>query len=498
MVSSIGLLIVAAASLAQTPCERLKSLSVPNVTITTAEIVSGATGRLANPACRVTAILTPAADSEIAMEIWLPVENWNGKFAMAGNGGWSGNIQYQSKAHTCNSMTTLFMDGYAVASTDRGLRGGPSRLLGHPNRVTDFGYRAVHETAVLSKNIITTFYGHGPKYSYFNGCSSGGQEGLMEAQRYPEDFDGIVAGEPVNNWTHEMAAMIWDAQAVGADQQGRTLLQKLPLLHDAVLQACDALDGVRDGYLEDPRTCKFDPKTLECKGADASNCLTAAEAEAARKIYAGPFNARTHQQIFPGKMFGSELGWSGQAESLDNPSQVIGVTYSQFVTFQNPNWDYRTFDFDRDIALADKVDNGAMNANDPNLAAFFARGGKLIQYHGWSDEAISPLNSLNYFNSVVKLLGVQKVDSSYRLFMIPGMWHGGEAGDPMRLLNPITALERWRELNLAPDHLTAMEVVNGFVESTHLVCPYPRVANYNGAGSTKDAANFSCKVSPRN
>lgn len=322
MIRTAGLLFLASTvvTLAQTPCEGLSALSLPNVTITAAETV------LAGPfltvtlaaRCRVAAVLSPSSDSHIEMELWLPIENWNGKFEAVGNGGWSGVIQYQPNNQTHNSMISAFKEGYAAASTDRGLKGGPPSLLGHPEKMVDFGYRALHETVVTSKSIIAAFYGHGARFSYFNGCSSGGQEGLMEAQRYPEDFDGIVAGAPANYWTHLMVSAIWDApQATYKARSGNLPAEKLSLLHSAVLGACDSLDGVKDGVLEDPTRCKFDPSTLECKGADGPTCLTTAQLEGVRKMYGGPVNPRTNEGIFPGRALGSELSWGGPAIRRD-------------------------------------------------------------------------------------------------------------------------------------------------------------------------------------
>jgi feruloyl esterase len=339
--------------------------------------------------------------------------------------------------------------------------------------------------AVTSKAIIATFYGRGPAFSYWDGCSTGGRQGLVEAQRYPEDFDGIVAGAPVNYWSHVMISGIWSILAIGEGQPGYIPAAKLSLLHNAVLGACDALDGVKDGALEDPKRCKFDPKILECTSAEGPTCLTPAQVESARKMYAGPVNPRTNQQLFPGMAPGSELGWGASA------SPSIAVDHFKYVVFKDPIWYYETFDFDADVALADR-DDARLNATDPNLQAFFAHGGKLIQYHGWTD-SFSPFSSVNYYNSVMdRLGGASKVDDSYRLFMVPDMAHCGH--DSTMLFNPLSALERWRESNIAPSQMISTHVTNGVVDSVHLVCPYPQVAVYKGSGSTNDAANFICKA----
>jgi feruloyl esterase len=512
MVRPVGLLILASAvlALAQTPCELLKPLSLPNMTIMAAEALP--VGPFQAPGtpppvpvtlparCRVAAILTPSSDSHIEMELWLPTENWNGKFQAVGNGVWAGTITFGSgnPQAVARNMVSALKEGYATASTDTGHQGtgaDASFALGHPEKLVDFGSRAVHEMVVKSKAIIGAFYGRGPKFSYWNGCSTGGRQGLVEAQRYPEDFDGIAAGAPANYWTHLMSGIIWAAQATHKDQPGNLSAEKLSLLHDAALRACDTLDGVKDGVLEDPTRCKFDPKILECKDADGPTCLTGPQVEGARKMYGGAINPRTNQQIYPGMMPGSEPGWSPV-----NGLQPFGIAEGHFryVVFKDPNWDYRKLDFDRDVAITDKSDDGLINATNPNLQPFFAHGGKLIHYHGWSDQEISPLNSVNYYKSVEDRLGGRsKVDDSYRLFMAPGMMHCG-GGDGPNQFNPMAALERWRESNVPPSQITAIHVTNGVVDNVRPLCPYPQVAMYKGSGSTNDAANFSCKAPPRN
>ena len=437
--------------------------------------------------CRVAATIKPAADSEIKFELWMLASGWNGKFMGIGNGGYSGEIWYPF-------MTDPLARGYAVASTDTGHEGSvldASFALGHPDKLIDMGYRAVHEMSVKSKAIIAAFYNQPPKLSYWNGCSTGGRQGLMEAQRFPADFDGIIAGAPANYMTHLSAHGIWIAQAVHTDDASFIPPAKLALIHNAVLDACDTDDGVKDGVLEDPTRCKFDPKALECKEVNAPSCLSAAQVEAARKIYAPLTNPRTKQPIYPGLAHGSELGWS--SFHAGPGASPLSTAYFAYVVFKNPKWDYRTLNFDSDIALADKVDNGTLNAIDPNLKGYFARGGKLLQYHGWADPGISPLNSINYYTSVLKASGsASKVQDSYRLFLAPGMDHCGGGEGPDRF-DAITALERWVEDGKAPDQIIASRVRNGKIDRSRPLCSYPEVAVYKGTGSTDDAANFTCK-----
>lgn len=487
----------AGAAVAQTPCAQLRPLSLPNTTISAAEFVPASPPPVLPAHCRVAAVLAPSSDSHIEIEVWLPpAEAWNRKFQAVGNGGWAGRISFgtANPEPVPRTMASALKEGYATASTDTGHQGSgadASFVPGHPEKLKDFADRSVHDMVVTSKAIIRAFYGAGPKLSYWNGCSSGGRQGLMEAQRHPEDFDGIIAGAPANYWTHLMAGIIWAAQAAHKDQPGNLPKEKLSLLHDAALRACDAMDGVKDGVLEDPARCKFDPGILECKGADGPACLTGPQVEAARKMYSGAVNPRTGRPIYPGMVPGSELGWDPV-----NGLQPLAIAESHFryVVFQDANWDYRKLNFDGDIALTDKTDNGLINATDPNLQAFFARGGKLIQYHGWNDQQISPLNSVNYYRSVQERLGrTMKVSDSYRLFMAPGMMHCGGGQGPNQL-NPMAALERWREADIGPDRIIATHVTNGVVDQTRPLCPYPQTAVYRGSGSPNDAGNFSCKA----
>ena len=469
---------LATAGLAQKPCEQLRGLTLPNATITAAESVAAGSA----PAhCRVAAVLAPSTDSHIEMEAWLPEAGWNGKFQAVGNGGWAGSISF-------DAMAAALREGYATASTDTGHRSavtpGASFALDHPEKLVDFGYRAVHEMTLKAKALIAAYYGTSAKLAYWNSCSNGGRQGLMEAQRYPDDFDGIVAGAPAANWTGRALGSLWVAQAVHKEEASYIPPAKYPLLHNAVLEACDALDGVRDGILGDPQRCKFDPEVLRCAGADGPACLTAAQVEAARTIYA-------RRDFYPGLAPGSELGWA----TYGGPRPfAIGNDYGRFVLAGTANWDYRELDVAAASARAVKADNGTTNALNPDVQPFLARGGKLIQYHGWSDPQIPPMHSVNYYNSVLRAAGTgSKVQDSYRLFMVPAMQHCGGGPGPNQF-NALAALERWREEGVAPDQIVAAHVTNNKVDMTRPLCPYPQVAQYKGVGSTNDAANFICKA----
>jgi feruloyl esterase len=510
------LVILSSQVFAATTCENLSSLSLPETTITIAQTVApgeftwphdfvGWKGCSVQPCpgplpdeagdafkslpafCRVAATLKPTSDSDIKIEIWMPVSGWNGKFIGVGNGGWWGAISYAD-------MGVALARGYAVASTNTGHDGDwddASFALGHPEKLIDFGYRAVHEMTAKAKAVITAYYGNTPNRSYWNGCSTGGRQALMEAQRFPADFNGLIAGAPANYLTHLLAQSLWIAQAVHKDEASYIPPTKYPLIHNAVLQACDALDGVKDGVLEDPTRCKFDPKILQCKGADGPGCLTAPQVEAARKIYTPTTNPRTQEQIFPPLEPESELGWEFKAGPQPNP---IAISYWRYVVFKDPNWDYKTFNFDSDVALGDRIAKDILNATNPDLKSFFGRGGKLLQYHGWSDPAISPRNSINYYKSVLDTMGgASKVNESYRLFMVPGMDHCG-FGDGPDQIDPIPALEQWVEKGKAPDRIIASRIRDGKTDRTRPLCPYPQVATYKGTGSTDDATNFSCSL----
>jgi feruloyl esterase len=485
-------------------CDSLASLALPDTTITLAQTV--AAGAFAPPGggfmpspvspktlpafCRVAATLRPSKDSDIKIEVWLPSQGWNGKFQGVGNGGWTGSITY-------SALMEALKKGYATASTDTGHAGNPldgSFALGHPEKVTDFGYRAVHEMTLKAKAIVAAFYDKSAQYSYWNGCSSGGKQGLKEAQRYPEDYDGIIAGAPANYWTHLTAATVWVGAATHKDPASFIPPEKYRVIHQAVVEACDAVDGLKDGLIDDPRRCHFDPKTIECSGTDASTCLTAPQVEAVKKIYGPATNPRTGEAIFPGLEPGSELGWALMAGGKE-PSE-IGMAEFRNIVYHDANWDWRTFDFDKGVALAEKVDNNTITANDPNLKQFFSHGGKLLMYHGWTDPLIAPENSIHYYTSVLdKMGGASKAGASIRLFMVPGMDHCG-GGEGPNAFDSVGVIEQWVEQGNAPAQMIAAHSSAGKVDRTRPLCTYPEVAKYKGSGSIDEAASFLCTSKP--
>jgi Tannase and feruloyl esterase len=477
-------------------CESLTAAALKDAAVTRAEVV--APGRFippdggrrgegrANPYkdlpefCRVAATLTPSSDSDIKVEMWLPANGWNGKFQAVGNGGWAGVISYAA-------MADALRGGYATASTDTGHVGGRGTFaLDHPEKLIDFSWRSEHEMTVKAKALIQAFYGVAPKFSYWNGCSTGGRQGLKEAQMFPNDYDGIIAGAPANR----TAISLWIAHAVLKDPASYIPPAKYPVIHQAALDACDAADSLKDGLIDDPTRCRFDPAVLLCKGADGPSCLTEAQVAAAKKIYSPAINPRTGAELFASLVPGTELGWGVQAAGPE-PSANIYDQY-RYVVFKDANWDWKTFDFDKDAARGDLPENLIMNATNPDMNAFFSHGGKLLLYHGWSDPNVPGVNTIKYYNSVVENLGgADKAADRIRLFLAPGMGHcrGGEGPSVFDKVGP---LERWVEQGKAPDVLIASHMMDGKVDRTRPLCPYPQVAKYRGTGSIDDAASFVC------
>jgi feruloyl esterase len=472
-------------------CESLQALALPDTTILSAALVPAgpfvpptapATAKpLQVPAaCRVVGRVSPA----INFEVWMPASGWNGKFQAVGGGGFAGVISY-------GAIATALNRGYATASTDTGhSTPGGSWALNRPELVIDFGYRAIHEMTVRAKAVIAAFYGNPPRYSYFVGCSTGGRQGLMEAQRYPNDYDGIVAGAPAYYWTRMPAGNLFVASATLKDEATKLPAATLSVLNKGAISACDARDGVTDGLIDSPNRCAFDPASVQCSATQTESCLTAAQVGAARKIYAASVNPRTNEEIFPGMVPGSELTWTALAGGPQPFS--IAVDFYKYFVFSNPEWDWKTMDFDKDIEAGEAKVGKVLNAIDPDLKAFKARGGKLIMYHGWNDQLITPLNTVNYYNSVTRTLGMAETDEFARLFMAPGMLHCGGGPGP-NTFDALGALEQWVEQGTTPAQLTASHSTTGVVDRTRPLCPYPQVATYTGSGSIDEAASFQCK-----
>jgi feruloyl esterase len=508
----------AAASLASPAggaCGRLASQSLPDTTITEAvEVAAGAfsvppggdgnggNGGAARVAavfarlpafCRVAGVIRPSPESNIKFEVWMPLQGWNQRFQGVGNGGLAGTISY-------GAMATALAAGYATGSTDtgHGPEGGMTAAnwaLKSPERIKDFGYRAVHEMTVKSKALTTAYYSAKPLYSYWVGCSEGGRQGMGEAQRYPTDYNGIVAGDPVFGWTRTQTRSLSLLKVLRDDPAAFIPSSKLKMLNAAVLAQCDTIDGIKDGVINDPRACKVDFTKIQCKSGDQPDCLTASQVKYIKADYAGSRNPRTGETLMFGHMPGFELLQSGRVRETLDPGESQPSAFWRYFVFDDPKWDGRSFDFDKDVAFADKKVGADMNSFNPDLRAFKAAGGKLISYHGWSDPQPTPLNSIDYLERVQKVVGNDAKDF-FRLFMIPGMGHcqGGPGTDQFDKLEAIRA---WVEQGRAPDVIVAEHRTNGVADRSRPLCPHPQAATYKGSGSTDDASNFACAVPKR-
>jgi feruloyl esterase len=481
-------------------CESLTGLSLPNTTITLAQTVSagtftppGSTAGQPNPSladlpafCRVAATLRPSSDSDIKIEVWLPTANWNGKYQAVGNGGWAGSILHAA-------LGQALKRGYATSSTDTGHAGGTAKeMLGQPEKLIDFSYRAIHEMTVKAKAITEAFYGTDPRLSYFVGCSAGGRQAMLEAQRFPGDFDGIIAGAPAIDTTPMyQAARMWFPHATLKDPASYIPPGKYPMIHQAVVNACDAIDGLTDGLIDDPRQCRFDPNVLLCTSGDSASCLTAPQVEAATKILTPVKHPRTGKELLPRLEPGTELGWGVQAGGPAPYNNVLERL--KYIVFKDPNWDWRTFNLATDLAPLEKLDDPA-NATNPNLTAFMSRGGKLLVYHGWADQQVAPMSTINYYGNVLETMGAAARTSEwFRVFMAPGMAHC-RGGDGPNTFDALTALETWVEKGQAPAQIIASHSSAGKLNRTRPLCAYPMVARYDGTGSIDDAANFVCRM----
>ena len=483
-------------------CESLGQMSFPNGMLTSAEPVQA--GAFAPPAttnasaaaayktlpafCRVTARLTPTSDSDIRVEVWLPLSGWNRKLQAVGNGGLGGTIPYAALAGAVRS-------GYAASGTDTGHVGGNGDFVpGHPEKLVDFAYRAIHEMTVSAKAVVSAHYDARPMRSYFNSCSTGGRQALIEAQRYPEDFDGIVAGDASWDQMRLYAARV--ALNIYMNREPAAVIppSKYPMIHNAVLGACDALDGVKDGVIEDPARCSFDVATLTCPGEDRADCLTKPQVESAKAMASPIVDRRSGAVLHPGRYYpGSELGWGGVGGPAPSGESWEGMKKIVFTA----GWDYHTMRVPDDVERAVKADHGLLYGGDPDLSRFFNRGGKLLMYHGTSDPAISSYGTVDYYNKVAKIVGGPKdVESFARLYLVPGMHHCSGGPGPNQF-DMLTTMENWIEKGVSPAAVVASHKTNDVVDRTRPLCPYPQVAKYVGAGSIDEAANFRCEAPAR-
>jgi feruloyl esterase len=459
------------------------------------------------PFCRVAGVSQPVAGSRIGFEVWLPKKDWNGRLKMFGNGGYSSTLPYAEMAEHLKA-------GYAVVGTDTGHGGDrPDFAQFQPEAIVDWGHRAVHTTIVNAKRIVAEFYGHNARFSYFEGCSTGGHQALMEAQRYPEDFDGIVAGAPGNNRTHLNAGFLWQFvqnQVRGGQPRQIFPASKLAMLSKASHAACKKQNGAdagglpTDPFLNDPLSCNVDPAALLCGGAETDQCLTTAQIAVVKRMYDGAVNPRTGERIFYGWPAGSEAGWAEYWADPQNPAEPARADFWRYWAFKDPQWNWQRFDFDTDMKRADDQLAANINAMSANLDKFRKKGGKLIQYHGMADPVVPYADSVIYQQRVVteQLLtrglayredATRATAEFYRLFLAPGMGHctGGLGATPSDVGG---AIERWVERQEPPAFLLGVRNAGGVAGKgfTRPLCQYPQIARYNGTGAPDEAASFSC------
>lgn len=509
---------LASAASTASDCAGLAAVKLAGIAVESADAVAAGTFHTPDGAkltslpafCRVVGRAAPSTDSDIRFEVWLPTaENWNGRMWGVGNGNFAGSISHRALANRVG-------DGYASVATDTGHRAtadlADARWAnGHPEKVIDFGHRSIHEAAVTAKHLIAAYYGRAASRSYFGACSAGGRQAMMEIQRYPEDYDGVIAGAPSNRWTDLFIGSSQLQFKLLADPKRRVSRPKLEALRSAALAACDARDGVEDGLIEDPERCNFDPGVLACKGGnEGDQCLMPGEVEAVRLIYAG-VKAPSGETLYGGHSAGSEAGWYDMHFGEESHrSDAFEFMYSFFSSFvhQDTQWDWRGYDMERDGALARRKLGSVLDAGDADLRRFAARGGKLILFHGWNDGIIPARQTTDYYRRIRAEMGAEATDHAVRLFMAPGVEHCGGgpgpnsfgqsssgSGDPAANLG--AALQRWVEQGVAPERVIASKRKNdkdpnSEVVRTRPLCAYPRVANYSGHGSTDLAVNFEC------
>jgi Tannase and feruloyl esterase len=515
-------LLAAVARSAPVSCEELAKVPLPQGTISLAQTT--AADAFTPPApdwakafmhpkpvpaafCRVVGHLRPTADSDIKFEVWLPTSGWSGRYESVGNGGFAGFIRY-------DSMVNPLLAGSVVASTDDGHDApavGPTAAdwaLGHREKIIDYGYRAVHLTAVAAKAIATRFYGRAPAHSYFVGCSKGGQEGYMEAQRYPQDFDGIVSGAAANNWVRLFTSFVWNESINLAGEESYLTLDDLENIDGVIIKSCAKAGDAAHGFLSDPLHCHVNTHTLG---------LAPPKLRTYEAIHLGPSD-RGGKSVFAGQPYGSELAWSGvvstanfEAAKTDAQMSMYGGNFFRNFVYQDRKWSFKSLDLDK--TLADARDIGEiMNATDASFKGFKVRGGKFIAFAGMADSIVTPLSSVHYYQSVVAAQGpspasaLASTQRFYRLFLAPGVGHcgggpgpnefgqAGGTGDAEHDL--VVGLEHWVEQGVAPTRIIATKFSGDDpakgIAMTRPLCPYPQVAKYSGSGDIAEAKNFAC------
>lgn len=475
--------IAGVSSIKATAIEPAPTFVIENDTLSRASIA------VPTPFCRVEGRI----EKEIEFEVWLPRPvNWNGKHLGVGNGGYAGFINYSGLAHGLKR-------NYVTAATDTGHTGGPmdaSWMLGHPERIENYGGRAQHLTAVAAKKIAARYYGRAPRYSYFMGCSNGGQQGLTAAQRYPTDYDGIISGAPGTNFP-DMATYVMLTGHRNSEPSGALTQAKMEHAVARMTAQCDALDGATDGLIGHPPACKFDFESLRCGRDSGEHCWSANQVRTLAALYS-PLEDASGQAIYPPPALGTVLPVSELARR-----GKLGADLYRFGVFSDPDWNVESFELSRDLPLARKR-LASLIVEDTDLSGFEKHGGRLILYHGWSDSGPSPFNSIRYYEEVQQTMSARRADEFFRLFMVPGMYHCaggpgpdnfGNIGDPPKIdaeHDVLMALERWVEQGQAPERITASKVKAGRVERTRPLCPYPQRAKYVGQGDIDQAKHFSC------
>jgi feruloyl esterase len=500
-------------------CENLASLSLPYTTILSAQVV--AAGAFAPPGptrgaataaefkdlpafCRVTTTINRTGKSDVKTEVWMPVQDWNGDFQPAGSSFWGGSFSYAGGLD--GGMSQVLRSRAATAGTNLGHDGGNGAAFadGHPEKLADLGNEPFHLMVEQAKSVIRAYYGNAPKFTFMNECGGGGsRDALAEVQRWPDDLDAVSAVGFTNWGTHHGVAQMWVYQATHKSQESYIPPSKLPLIHQAALDACDAKDGVKDGVIEDPEHCKFDPGVLLCMNGDAANCLTKPQIEAVQTIYATPVHARTKAYLYGSMPPGGELGWEEMIGQVPYP---YALPFYKNLVFHNQSWDYKTrpVNFDTDVDRADTAENSVINATNPAITRFIAHGGKLLLMGGWNDHTLGPGNNAHYYESVAAKIGARAVRDAVRLFMVPGMDHClGDGYGPGAQYPTVYSvrfdaagfLKQWKASGKAPDQIVV--ATKGAERRDRLVCAYPRISAYNGAGNTNDPANFVCKAPSR-
>lgn len=520
LTAGLVLCLLSASGIAQSAsrCSELAHIKIPNASIVLAQ--SDADGSPQPPTgkkltglpafCRVAIVSKPASDSNIQIEIWLPENEWNGRLLGTGNGGGAGAISF-------GSLASGLRRHFAVANTDLGTSPNAAAVTGHPDRWSDFGFRATHEMTVIAKTIVRDYYGSSPKRSYFSGCSTGGQQALSEAQRYPKDYDGIIAGAPAGNRTHLHTDFLWNYQATHHERGALIPPDVVALLTRSVLAACVGKDGGApdDHFLTDPRACAFNLESLrKCSSAGEADCITPTQLEALKKIYAGPTNPVTGELIHAPLPFGTESSSLGL--TYQESEAVAKEQFYPFLWAFGTKWDPMSFDFAGDESRLDEKLSSLLNANDPDLSAFRKHGGRLIMYTGTADPIVPFPDAIEYYEHVISAMqhddvstdsskALKKTQTFFRYYLVPGMGHCGGGPGLVAFGQGISSnnddllfkLQQWVEKGTVPDPILAKgkEPADG-ADMERYLCAYPKFPTYIGGKSTS-ATSFRCTARRR-